>query len=210
MTGDRAQAVPSSNSSERIARVQDQKQNVGDPHRSGTIDRLAFFVERGWVPIPIRPESKIPLIGWRDILSVTLDVAMSWAQWPNADIGILCGASNLCVVDIDPRNGGTMPAGLPETLTANTPSGGTHLYFRGMTRSGKLIPGVDVKSARSLVVAPSGKDGRSWVSPEVPIADVPQYATSAPAPSGGSSASGRETLAVGEHAREIARDEVPN
>jgi Bifunctional DNA primase/polymerase, N-terminal/AAA domain len=180
MTEGRTKAAPNHHQTaktvpQEIRKEQDQKQSVGVPHRSNALDRVGSFIERGWVPIPIRPESKVPLAKWGEIKAATLDVALSWAQWPNADIGVLCGPSNLCVVDIDPRNGGTRPNGLPETLSARTPNDGLHLYFRGQTRSGKLTTGVDVKSARSLVVAPSLNGDRSWVDSTAKVVDVPQW-----------------------------------
>ena len=80
-----------------------------------------------------------------------------WANWGiRPPVGIL-------VLDVDPRNNGHVEllklerehGRLPETLTAETGSGGEHrwLSYNGPTR-GKLCPGVDVKSNTGYLVAP--------------------------------------------------------
>ena len=62
-----------------------------------------------------------------------------WAESPDANMGIACGASGLLVVDIDPRHGGDAtfkrlkkehgPDAFPTTVTARTSAGGRHLYY---------------------------------------------------------------------------------
>lgn len=80
-----------------------------------------------------------------------------WANWGiRPPVGVL-------VVDIDPRNNGHVELAkmekahgpLPDTLTAETGSGGEHrwLSYNGPTR-GKLCPGVDIKTNTGYVVAP--------------------------------------------------------
>jgi len=88
-----------------------------------------------------------------------------WRTVPNANVGIACAVSGLCVLDIDPRNGGDEtlahleePAPLPHTWTVLTPSGGQHFYFRyrGVGRVvGSLGDGIDVKHDGYVVAPPS-------------------------------------------------------
>lgn len=66
---------------------------------------------------------------------------------------------------------------LPGTLAARSVSGGLHLYYRTPpgweTTSGRVLPGLDVKSGYGYVGCPGGDGRRSWVDPEVPVADAP-------------------------------------
>lgn len=66
---------------------------------------------------------------------------------------------------------------LPATLTARTVSGGLHLFYRvpdGVSlRSGRILPGVDVKADSGYVGIPCGRDGRRWVDPAVEPVDAP-------------------------------------
>jgi hypothetical protein len=70
-------------------------------------------------------------------------------------------AADLAVVDIDPRNGGTILHDLmPATRAVRTGSGGWHLYYRhpGITLAKDLSkrghPGIDIKADGGYVVAP--------------------------------------------------------
>jgi hypothetical protein len=82
------------------------------------------------------------------------------AAVPGGMLAIRTGtASRRVVIDIDPRNGGTViPELMPPTRCARTGSGGWHLYYRhpGGKLAGKLrgYPGVDIKADGGYVVAP--------------------------------------------------------
>jgi len=90
-----------------------------------------------------------------------------WARWPTANVGIACGpASNLAVLDIDPRSGGNESfaeleervAPLPGTVTSLTGGGGIHLLFahpgrKVTSRAGSLGPGLDTKADGGMIVA---------------------------------------------------------
>jgi putative DNA primase/helicase len=83
----------------------------------------------------------------------------------NFNIGVATGtASNVIVIDVDPRNGGTKSFAalnsrlgpLPPTLTCES-GDGTHLYFRALTDSVRkkiLAPGVDLLGENCYAVAP--------------------------------------------------------
>ena len=87
-------------------------------------------------------------------------IARMLAAVPGGVLAIRTGtASGLCVIDIDPRNGGQLDRALmTPTATVATGGGGWHLYYRhprGPTVT-KLRdrPGVDVKADGGYVVAP--------------------------------------------------------
>jgi hypothetical protein len=102
-----------------------------------------------------------------------------WRQYPKANIGIPTGPeSGLVVVDLDPRNGGSvekLPGNLPLTLTAKTGGGGWHYYLvhpGDGFRFPKALPGcegADLKVAGGYVLAPPSThvSGRrySWEMP---------------------------------------------
>jgi hypothetical protein len=124
-----------------------------------------------------------------------------WRRYPDANVGLACGACGLhleplhwFVLDVDPRNGGDATLAqlvrehgeLPTTVTADTGGGGIHYLFRlaeGYRLRGRIGDGLDVKSAGGYIVAePSNhaSGGRyTWrdsLSPiDVPIATPPVW-----------------------------------
>jgi hypothetical protein len=104
-----------------------------------------------------------------------------------ANIGIACGADyDLVVIDVDVKNNAPgmqtyaeLGLGGCVTRTANTPSGGYHLYFRhpGVALKAKL-PGIDIKGADGggYVLAPPStlpNGAYTWRDAEMPIAELP-------------------------------------
>lgn len=120
-------------------------------------------------------------------------------KWPDANIGVVTGRqAGLFVVDLDTENGhGTDGLGsfyhlvdvfgLPETVKAETPSGGQHLYFKApadfqvKSTSGRFLPGVDIRGEGGMVLAaPSVKPGvgvYKWINPPgtCPVAEAPEW-----------------------------------
>jgi hypothetical protein len=117
-----------------------------------------------------------------------------WAQWPDANIGILTGStSGLLVLDVDNKAGrcgrenlaalAGAHGGLPATLTASTGSG-EHFFFKHpgeavKNSAGTLAEGVDVRGERGYVVAApslhaSGKR-YAFASGEQTLAEVPPW-----------------------------------
>ena len=84
-----------------------------------------------------------------------------WTQWPDANIGLITGAtSGFIVLDVDPRHGGDETlarwigehGALPDTLEVRTGGGGRHIYFAhpgGHVKSRNLAPGIDAKCSGS-------------------------------------------------------------
>ena len=96
-----------------------------------------------------------------------------WTASPNANVGIATGRkSGIIVLDIDPRNGGSMSlkrqrrklGRLPDTVTAVTGGGGLHFVFkypsfavRKDTSGKKFGRGVDILSDGCIMVAPPSR-----------------------------------------------------
>lgn len=135
------------------------------------------YAARGWPVFPVK-EDKKPYTehGFKDA-SLKIDAIRAfWRTWPKAGIGIATG-NGLLVVDVDVGKGGVLPAGLPETLTARTQSGGTHHYYSVSEplagNVGVLAQGVDVRCEGGYVVAPPSFGKYSWVN-ALSIAPLPQ------------------------------------
>jgi hypothetical protein len=115
-------------------------------------------------------------------------------------------ASGLCVVDIDPRNGGRLDRALmAPTATVATGGGGWHLYYRHP--GGPTVPalpgraGVDTKGDGGYVAAPpsvhpgtgrpyrwAGRRAVAEMPPALRAAIVPPRPVTRPAPPGGPAA----------------------
>lgn len=156
-------------------------------------ERLAVsYLERGWVPIPLKPGGKVALIKWERYQKerpTYEDVHDWWDKWPDANIGIITGAlSGLAVVDLDTdealRNLGERCGGLmPSTLMVKTPRG-FHLYFAhpglgvNVPTKAALLPGTDLRGDGGYVVAPGsiGEDGQRYrVLLNAELAPLPEW-----------------------------------
>ena len=156
------------------------------------IDAAQSYVARGWCvfPAPIG-EKKSLMSAKNDRLGRKWgatcepeDVVNYWNKWPNANVAIVTGPqSGIWALDIDTpeghaRDGFASLAALvaqhgplPETLTAESPSGSRHLYFNwpsaGGIRNTNNVPGpgLDVRGEGGMVIAPpSAKpDGRRYI-----------------------------------------------
>lgn len=89
-----------------------------------------------------------------------------WGRFPMANVAVFLGPSNLCAVDIDPRNGGYQTIDdiearhgtLASDLLQFSGGGGEHRVFQlpaNTNMPGKLGPGVDVKVNGYIMVEPS-------------------------------------------------------
>lgn len=176
--------------------------------RLSTLDAACLCAERGLHVIPVWrtvagqcpcargkdciSPGKHPVIdAWQTSATTELTVLRDWFAADRHNLGVVCGASDICVIDIDPRNKGaetfaalTAELGpLPGTVSADSGGGGEHYVFRrppGELLS-KLGPGVDLlHGARQFLVEPSlhasgnpyrWKPGRA--PDEVKIAQLP-------------------------------------
>ena len=155
---------------------------------------------QGLAVFPVR--AKQPLTP-RGVYSATSDLdVLARLNWSGADgCGLATGeVSGVDVLDVDVRPSALTLVGregsslhlhdcanglatlatlgpLPETLTAQTPSGGRHFYFQHVagSRSRKLVGDGSVEwfSDRKLVVVPPAP-GRTWLN-DAPIVEAPDW-----------------------------------
>jgi hypothetical protein len=143
------------------------------------------YADRGWPVVPLHfPLSKGTCScgnrncgsvgkhprtphGLKDATTDLAQVQAWWERWPKANVGVLTGhASDLVVLDVDPRHGGSESLAelevrrlLPPTARTVTGSGGQHIFFahpggRVGNSTGKLGAGLDVKADGGYIVAP--------------------------------------------------------
>lgn len=134
------------------------------------LDYALYYARRGWQVFALAPGQKIPRKGTRGVLDATTDedvIANWWRAVPDANIGIACGAaSDLLVIDIDPRHDGdksfealkAIHGDVPPTVAVATGGGGDQLYFRHVdglsSGAGRLGKGIDHRGTGGYVVAP--------------------------------------------------------
>lgn len=147
---------------------------------------------RGFKVFPIAANAKFPplLNDWPNKATDDLDqIGVLWSKWPDANIGIHC--DGFAVIDVDAHKGGdrsldllALQEGLPRTLTALTPRGGRHLFYRlpeghpGVSNSvEKLGKGLDIRSAGGYVVAAGSEiDGKAYrFADGYKIEDAPEW-----------------------------------
>src|SRR5512139_1421221 len=134
------------------------------------MDRALYCaVEEGWHVFPVRLEPdpvnpgkmlKMPLIRWGTEASVS-ELAIEAMPWGRANaVGVACGPSGLCVIDVDP--GATEEtlrrvAKLPKTWEQRTPRGRHLVYrapraFRQGNTTGSPYPGIDIRGDGGYIV----------------------------------------------------------
>ncbi len=163
--------------------------------KSNLIDFALQYAARGWHIFPLRPRSKLPLIGkkagGRGFYDATTDpkqIEAWWATCPEANVGLATGASGLVVLDPDGPEGLAALAELtrqhgrlPRTLVAKTGrEGGFHFFYRGIgIKSTQGKNALDIRGSTGYVVLapsihPSGA-AYAWVDAAQPIAPVPTW-----------------------------------
>lgn len=145
----------------------------------------------GFHPIVEQPNSKLPLEkGWQALTfrsPQALQAAFDAAPEGHGVGTVTCG---FIVVDLDVKEGVNgveslcaLPP-LPPTLTARTPSGGRHLFFKLPSGSpavknsvSKVGPGIDIRGTGGQVVLPPTEiDGRryEWLPDSQEMAELPR------------------------------------
>src|SRR5262249_54254166 len=126
------------------------------------------------------------------------EIRRDFTRWPDAGIGIPCGAVNgIIVVETDTVAGHgidgssslaqleTKHGALPDTLQAISPSGSVHRYFKHpgagikiISSASELGAGIDVKGDGGMVIAPPtvrpGVGVYRWINRN-PIAEPPPW-----------------------------------
>lgn len=142
-------------------------------------------------PAPSRAKHPFELMVRHGVQQASTDpevIEEWWAREPRLNVGIRC--SRFLVLDVDPRAGGDAALAdfvrvhgrLPVTPSARTGSGGWHFLFEHppcLVR-GKIVPGLDVKSAGGYIVAApsrhiSGGAYRWLRGPDTPLAPLPPW-----------------------------------
>lgn len=175
------------------------------------LDAAQIYLARGWVPLPVHyireggcscgnlcaASGKHPVGGWSDTnRDNALDRFKDWyVRHPGTNIGIRTGViSGIVVLDIDVKPGQQglesiaalieKYGPLPETLEAETGSGGVHLFFRAPkdpvpSSAGSVGAGLDVRGEGGQVVAAPSKHKSGgayfWVNWGTPLAEVPDW-----------------------------------
>ena len=148
-------------------------------------DLIQDVRDKGWTLFPVKPNSKTPLVRWREHQSTDAD----WINGRN--YGIDCGRSGLVVVDLDTKNGidgaekfrelcERYSKRVPKTFRVKTPSGGTHLYFSGtgISNSAKMVaPNVDIRGDGGYVVGPGSQiDGARYeIEDDLDVMPLPDW-----------------------------------
>ena len=185
----------------KMAPAQGWEAGATGTYRSNT-DSIQSVLGLGWKVIPChsitdsgsctcgdtgcRAAGKHPRIrDWINGATSDIDTINQWLeQWPNAvNLGVV--PTTGVVVDIDPRNGGTLDAvsDLPETpLVVATGGGGWHLYYdaprewvatsegkaqqvvRSVTKRTNWRPGIDIQATNGYVLMAGSRhvSGRAY------------------------------------------------
>ena len=121
------------------------------------------------------PISKVAPWGQNNATTDAEPIKSWWTQYPQANIAVFLERSNLCAIDIDPRNGGldtidqieAKHGKLESDLLQFTGGGGEHRVFAKPLSGnlpGKLGPGVDVKLNGYIMLEPSNhSSGKQYV-----------------------------------------------
>lgn len=149
------------------------------PNKRTMLDVALDYRLNGYPVFPCNPLNKRPMVkseeeGRGGVHMATTDegqIRTWWAEWPNAMVGLPTGeVSGLFVIDldVDKDTGETIGQNTAESLgiiealsagiKAQTPSGGTHYYFRDPGNLGnsasKIGPKIDTRGNGGYVVAP--------------------------------------------------------
>ncbi|MEM8548074.1 MAG: phage/plasmid primase, P4 family [Pseudomonadota bacterium] len=165
-----------------------------DARKAHVCEAAARFAAAGWHVFPVPPGTKRSYKSEKysgTKWGATTDerqIAADWAKWPDANLGARCGPlSGFFVIDVDTIDGHgrdgfaslhaltELHGDLPETVTAVSPSGSRHYYFRwpvdGNVKNSesKLGGGIDVRGDGGMVVVPPsikpGEGQYRWENP---------------------------------------------
>lgn len=142
------------------------------------------YAAKGWRVFPCVPRGKAPLTpnGFKDGTTDPAKISSWWTTYPEANIGWTLPISTVCI-DVDPRNGGTIPENLPDTLSVVTGGGGYHFYFhtglsdKPILYRKVLTTGVDIKTEGGYtLLPPSVTTARyKWSGPRDEIEPLPEW-----------------------------------
>ncbi|HEM7873839.1 TPA: bifunctional DNA primase/polymerase [Burkholderia contaminans] len=146
------------------------------------MDHALAHHRRGFPVIPCEENGKAAVLkDWPNkAFRTDAEIRAHWRDHPTHNVAILaseCRGAPMMVVDLDVKNGkdgvselerlAREHGALPETLAAESASGGQHLFFlvprATSSRTDSLASGVDIKSDRGYVVAAGSiVDGKEY------------------------------------------------
>ena len=159
------------------------------------LDAALYYASIGWRIFPLAPGQKVPITshGCKDATTDEKQIREWWSKWPNANIGLACGASSgIYVLDIDMKEGingfdslKEFPP-LPPTVRQDTPRGGAHYLYRSIVspaNRNSFRPGIDIRcEGYYIVLAPSTHpNGGVYVwamgnAPwDIPVSEFPEF-----------------------------------
>jgi putative DNA primase/helicase len=149
------------------------------------------YCQHGLGVIPLIRAGKKPLVAWKHFQAArpTSDQVLEWfAEYPNANIGILTGAvSGIVVLDIDSEAGLELARskGLPDQTPAVKTGKGWHLYFKypgdKIANFVRKMTDIDLRGEGGYVVAPPSihENGKAYTwfanTVNLPFADLPSW-----------------------------------
>lgn len=161
--------------------------NQNDTTNAKLQQALHYLKDKKWSVIPIGKDKR-PLIIWKKYQSerASEQELTDWfKKYPNMNIGVVTGkVSDLIVVDIDPRHGGSEELFKDiKTLKSKTGGGGWHYFFKyeeGIQNNANIKPGIDTRGEGGYAAIPpsthpSGKDYEWLVDLSYVIAPLPNF-----------------------------------
>lgn len=139
------------------------------------LTQALHLLSLGYSVLPLKPKSKEPLLNWKEFQqrkASETEVLAWYAQWPDANLGIVTGSvSGLAVVDLDGPEGLNSAQGLGlESSLVSLTGNGKQLWFSlpkekknisslvenvgTIANAVRILPGVDLRGEGGYVVAP--------------------------------------------------------
>ena len=166
----------------------EEEQKVTSEHDNDLLDSALALCTCGIPVFPLPSRSKMPTIKWREEASADPDGARAWwgGEGAGCNIGaVMGGDARVFAIDVDCHDADGLATlseweaahgGLPETVSAETGSGGEHLFYRAQVdrpvRNGANgTAGIDVRGEGGFVLAspsihPNGRP-YTWMTPPI-------------------------------------------
>lgn len=153
------------------------------------VDYALHYQKLGYSVIPIDKKSKRAITKFKDKTFSENEIRRFWHEQPDANIA--WRTTDFFVIDIDvsvTENGyeslkeWELSQYIPKTLTATTPSGGKHIFFKKpkgieLSQDIRVKPGIDIKANKNnyVLVAPSNnaKGSYKWDKSTEQMAEAP-------------------------------------
>ncbi len=158
--------------------------SITDWIRAQKTTRTAVELADSGIPVFPCSDDKRPMTthGFKDASTTPTRIAFFFRD-PGALIAMPTGlASNIHVIDEDPKNGGNLGTlgTLPMKAVARTRSGGRHVFFKhrdGIKNTTGLRQGIDVRGEGGYVVLWAYSDAGQWISGDLtqPLPEYPDH-----------------------------------